>query len=120
VLFRSIDLDLAEFTVLTPFPHTKVYDDMLRQGRIFDKDWNHYNAGQVVYQPAQMSPERLQELYNYAWESFYKDESQEQKMFRLFSKVVMREMEDNTYRPRDRKLVNKTFGRDVVRNIKTA
>lgn len=116
----EIDLDLAEFTVLTPFPHTKVYDDMLRQGRIFDKDWNHYNAGQVVYKPAQMSPERLQELYNYAWESFYKDETQEAKMFRLFSKVVMREMEDNTFRPRDRKLVNKTFGRDVIRNIKTA
>lgn len=28
----EIDLDLAEFTVLTPFPHTKVYDDLLRQG----------------------------------------------------------------------------------------
>jgi hypothetical protein len=117
----EIDLDLAEFTVLTRSRTPKFTTTCcVRQGRIFDKDWNHYNAGQVVYQPAQMSPERLQELYNYAWESFYKDESQEQKMFRLFSKVVMREMEDNTYRPRDRKLVNKTFGRDVVRNIKTA
>ena len=26
----EIDLDLAEFTILTPFPHTKTYDDLLR------------------------------------------------------------------------------------------
>ena len=115
----EIDLDLAEFTVMTPFPHTKGYDDLLRQGRIFDFDWNHYNAGQVVFQPKHMSPERLQELYDYAWKSFYADESQEQKMFRLFCNVALREMEEGTYRPRDRRLANKSFGKDVVRNIKT-
>ena len=115
----EIDLDLAEFTVLAPFPHTKAYDDLMRQGRIFDHDWDHFNAGQVVYQPKHMTPEKLQELYDYAWKSFYKDESQEQKMFKLFSKVMMREMEDGTYRPRDRRLINKSFGKDVVRNIKT-
>lgn len=114
----EIDLDLAEFTVMTPFPHTKGYDDLKRQGRIFDWDWDHYNAGQVVFQPANMTPDRLQELYEYAWKSFYADESQEQKMTRLFMRVMMREMEDGTYRPRDRKLVGKSFGKDVVRNIK--
>ena len=114
----EIELDLAEFTVLTPFPHTKVYDDMLRQNRIFDKDWNHFNAGKVVYHPAQMTADRLQELYNYAWESFYKEESQEQKMFKLFSNVVLREMNDNSYQPRNRALQNKSFGRDVIRDIK--
>lgn len=113
----EIDLDLAEFTVLAPFPHTKAYDDLLRQGRIFDHDWNHYNAGQVVYHPKNMTAERLQELYNYAWKTFYQDESQEEKMFKLFSKVMLREMEDGTYRPRDRKLVTKSFGKDVVRNF---
>jgi hypothetical protein len=65
-----------------------------------------------------MSAERLQELYHYAWDTFYKDESQEQKMFKLFSNVVLREMNDNTYRPRDRKLANKSFGKEIVRNIK--
>ena len=112
----EIDLDLAEFTIFAPFPHTKGHDDLMRQGRIFDFDWNHYNAGQVVYQPKNMSPEKLQDLYDYAWKSFYADESQEQKMFRLFCNVAMREMEDGTFRPRDRKLANKSFGRDVDRS----
>lgn len=113
----EIDLDLAEFTVLSPFPHTKAYDDLVRQNRIFDHDWNHYNAGQVVYQPKHMSPERLQELYDYAWKAFYKDESQEEKMFKLFANVMLNEMEKGSYVPRRRDLVGKTFGKDVVRNI---
>lgn len=116
----EIDLDLAEFTVLAPFPHTKAYDDLLRQGRIFDHDWNHYNAGQVVYHPKHMTAERLQELYDYAWKTFYHDESQESKMFRLFCNVALREMQDGTYRPRDRRLANQSFGRQVQRNIKKA
>jgi radical SAM superfamily enzyme YgiQ (UPF0313 family) len=112
----GINLDLAEFTVMTPFPHTKAWDDLVRQGRIFDRDWNHYNAGQVVFTPKNMSAERLQELYDYAWQSFYSGESQEEKMFNLLSTVVSREMDDGTYRPRNRKLIHKSFGRDVVRN----
>ena len=112
----KIDLDLAEFTILAPFPHTKAYDDLMRQGRIFDKDWDHYNAGQVVYYPKHMTPERLQELYEYAWKAFYQDETQEEKMFKLFTQVMLREMEDGTYRPRNRKLANKTFGKDVDRS----
>ncbi len=114
----EIDLDLAEFTILSPFPHTKAYDDLLRQGRIFDFDWDHYNAGQVVYHPKNMTAEKLQELYDYAWDTFYKNESQEQKMFKLFTKVMLREMEDGTYHPRNRQLANKSFGKEVVRNIK--
>ncbi|MDR2823798.1 MAG: radical SAM protein [Prevotellaceae bacterium] len=113
----EIDLDLAEFTVMTPFPHTKGYDDFLRQGRIFDFDWNHYNAGQVVFQPKNMSADRLQYLYEYAWDTFYKDEAQESKMFRLFCNVALREMNEGTYRPRNRGLINKSFGKEVVRKI---
>jgi len=113
----EINLDLAEFTILTPFPHTKAYNDLHRQGRIFDYNWDNYNAGKVVYQPKHMSPEKLFELYKYAWDSFYKDESQEQKMFKLFANVVLKEMNDNTYIPRRRDLTTKSFGKDVVRNI---
>ncbi len=113
----EIDLDLAEFTILTPYPHTKAYEDLMRKGRILDYDWDHYNAGQVVYQPVQVTPEKLQELYEYAWSSFYSNESQELKMTKLFTRVMRREMEDGTWRPRDRKLMNQSFGKEVKRNI---
>jgi radical SAM superfamily enzyme YgiQ (UPF0313 family) len=116
----EIDLDLAEFTVLTPFPHTRAYDDLKRQNRIFSFDWNEYSADKVVYTPKHMTPEKLQELLDYAWDTFYADQPQEIKMFNLFQKVVRKEITDNTYRPRNRSLGNKAFGKalDAERPLK--
>ncbi len=84
----TIDLDLAEFTVLTPFPHTRYWDQLEAEGRIFDRDWSHYNAGNVVFQPRRMSPETLQELYDTAWQRFYAERSQALRMSELFLQVM--------------------------------
>ncbi len=110
----EIELDLAEFTVLAPFPHTKAYDDMVKDNRIFSFDWDKYTADQVVYQPKHMTPEKLQELLDYAWDTFYQDEAQEIKMFKLFQNVVRREMMNNTHQKRERSLADKKFGRSVA------
>lgn len=83
----EIDLDLAEFTILTPFPHTPIYYQFEKEGRILHKDWIKYNAGQTVIQPKNMTPESLQKMYHYAWETFYKDEPQHIKMAKLFRKL---------------------------------
>jgi radical SAM superfamily enzyme YgiQ (UPF0313 family) len=109
----EIELDLAEFTVLTPFPHTRAYSDLKRQNRILSLDWNDYSADKVVYIPKHMTPERLQELLSYAWDAFYAGESQTTKMFRLFQQVVRKEMEDNTFRPRNRVLAKDAFGKPI-------
>lgn len=109
----EIELDLAEFTVLAPFPHTKAYDELHSQGRILSYDWNDYTADKVVYQPKHMSPERLQELFQYAWDTFYAEESQMIRMYKLYQKVIQREKEDGTFRPRQRQMASRAFGRAV-------
>lgn len=109
----EIDLDLAEFTVLTPFPHTKAYDQLHREGRILSYDWDEYTADKVVYQPKHMSPEKLAELFRYAWDMFYRDEPQPVKMYRLYKTVMEREKADGTYRPRRRELAGRGFGRTL-------
>ena len=105
----EINLDLAEFTVLTPFPHTQAFDDMNRSGRILSYDWNDYTADKVVFQPKNMTPEKLQELYSYAWETFYQDEPQKYKMFKLLQKVIEKEKTDGTFRGRRRELMTRRF-----------
>ena len=109
----EIELDLAEFTVLTPFPHTRAYDDLHREGRILSRDWNDYTADTVVFQPKQMSAGRLQELLTYAWETFYRDESQSLKMSKLFARVIRKEMADGTFRSRQPELRGRAFGKSV-------
>jgi len=111
----EIELDLAEFTVLTPFPHTRAFTELSRQHRILSSDWNDFSADKVVFQPKHMSPERLQELLAYAWDTFYQDEPQKIKMVKLFQQVVQKEMADNTFKPRDRSLAGQSFGRAVNR-----
>jgi radical SAM superfamily enzyme YgiQ (UPF0313 family) len=109
----KIELDLAEFTVLTPFPHTQAWEALHREGRIFSYDWNDYTADQVVFHPRQMSAQRLQELLAYAWDTFYQDEPQPMKMSKLFAQVIRKEMADDTYRPRRRELRGQAFGKTL-------
>jgi radical SAM superfamily enzyme YgiQ (UPF0313 family) len=94
----EIKLDLAEFTILTPFPHTPVRDQFVKENRILTNDWKRYTGGEVVYQPAKITPSRLQDLYYYAWDTFYKETSQNLRMAKLFLKVIEKEKADGTYR----------------------
>jgi radical SAM superfamily enzyme YgiQ (UPF0313 family) len=94
----EIKLDLAEFTILTPFPHTPIRDELEREQRLLHSDWARYTAGEVVYRPARMSVAALERMYQYAWDTFYADQSKEVKMARLYMKVIEREKADGTYR----------------------
>jgi hypothetical protein len=87
---------------------------MVKDDRIFSFDWDDYTADKVIYRPKHMSPETLQGLLDYAWDTFYADESQEIKMSKLFQKVVLREMRNNTHQKRERSLAGKKFGRNVA------
>ncbi|MFA5180040.1 MAG: cobalamin-dependent protein [Syntrophales bacterium] len=107
----EVNLDLAEFTILTPFPHTRAFDDLKAEGRILSYDWNDYTCDRVVFQPKNMAPERLRELYDYAWETFYRHEPQSYKMFKLIKKVMMKEKEEGTFKQRRRDLISQAFGK---------
>ena len=98
----DIELDMAEFTVLTPFPHTQTFDDLHKEGRILSYNWNDYTCGKVVIQPKLMTPEKLQEMYYYCWDKFYEEEPQNYKMFKLLKNVMDKEKADGTYKPRVR------------------
>lgn len=94
----EIKLDLAEFTILTPFPHTPIRKTLEKEGRILTNDWNRYTGGQVVFKPAKISPAKLQDMFYYAWDTFYKESSQNLKMAKLFLKVIEKEKADGTYK----------------------
>lgn len=96
------EVDVAEFTILTPFPHSPIREQMEKDGRILHNNWIEYTADKVVFQPLKMTPEELQDVYYYAWDTFYANSGYELKMGNLFQKVVMREIADNTYKRYDK------------------
>lgn len=94
----EVELDMAEFTILTPFPHSPIRIKFEEEGRILRNNWRDYTCDKVVFKPRRMTPQKLQELYHYAWQTFYADSGYQLKMGNLFMKVIKREMEDGTYR----------------------
>ena len=68
---EEVRLEGAQFGVLTPFPGTKLYQEMEEAKRIIDRDWGNYTVNRVVFQPLLMSAQRLQEGVDWAWRSFF-------------------------------------------------
>ena len=94
----EVELDLAEFTIMTPFPHTPVRADMEKEGRILHNDWIKYTGSQTVFKPAKMSVDKLDELHQYAWDAFYGSGGKELAMGKLYMDVIKREVADGTYK----------------------
>ena len=55
------------YSLLTPYPGTPFYEQMVAEGRILEKDWSLYDTDHVVYRPRLMSAETLMQGYRWAW-----------------------------------------------------
>jgi radical SAM superfamily enzyme YgiQ (UPF0313 family) len=60
------NMELPNFSILTPFPGTPLRKRLEVEGRIFDHDWSHYDMSHVVFQPQGMSVRELQDGYLWA------------------------------------------------------
>lgn len=65
--------DRAQFSIITPYPKTPLWKQMVAQNRIIDREWKHYNDANVVFKPAKMTEEELRQGYLYLWREFYKN-----------------------------------------------
>jgi radical SAM superfamily enzyme YgiQ (UPF0313 family) len=57
--------------VLTPYPGTRLYRRFNDQGRIISHDWSHYDHHTVVFQPKNMTAQKLAEGQHYVQSEFY-------------------------------------------------
>lgn len=67
----ALGLDLVRFSVLTPLPGASLHQRLVAENRIFTDDLSLYDNEHVVFQPKNMSPERLQALLHDAWRESY-------------------------------------------------
>lgn len=63
--------DVCAFSVLTPYPGTVSWFEMLRDRRIISFDWDKYDQGHIVYRPNKLTPEELREGHMAAYRQFY-------------------------------------------------
>jgi radical SAM superfamily enzyme YgiQ (UPF0313 family) len=54
-----------------PYPGTKYYDDLARQGRILDANWARYDYGSPIIKPTGMTCDQMMDGFKYVYEGFY-------------------------------------------------
>jgi len=78
VFARTVDwaveagITTSTFHILTPYPGTALFTDMVARNRIETRNWDLYDTRHVVYRPSRLTPEELKHGYDWAYESFYR------------------------------------------------
>ncbi len=68
---KLLDPKNVQFSVLTPFPGTRLYEDAERMGIIVHKNWKYYDGAHAVMRTKYLEPKEIQALLNKAYVSFY-------------------------------------------------
>lgn len=58
---RKSSFDSVYFSLLTPYPGTRLYKEMEEEGRLLHKNWEKYDTAHVVFRPRKMSVKELEE-----------------------------------------------------------
>ncbi len=65
---KDVGFDEVYPHLLIPFPGSKTFKKLEKEGRILTKDWSQYDGSHAVYQPKQMSPEALEAGTYWVWQ----------------------------------------------------
>ncbi len=68
---NELEIDIGQFTALTPLPKTKLWEEANKNGWIEDYDWTHYDFTQVVMHTPQLTRKQIAELVHKAYNDFY-------------------------------------------------
>lgn len=77
VFKRTVDwgvrqgITTSTYHILTPYPGTRLFQTMEKEGRILHRNWDQYDTRQVVYKTVGLSAKELKEGYDWAYKSFY-------------------------------------------------
>lgn len=64
-------IPIPKFYILTPMPGSVLYDEYKSQGRLIHEDYHYYTATNCVFQPAQMTPEALDQKFWWLYNKVY-------------------------------------------------
>jgi radical SAM superfamily enzyme YgiQ (UPF0313 family) len=68
---KEIGLMSVAFGIVTPFPGTKFYEELDKEGLIFETDWEKFDEMHSVYKTRHLSKEKIEELATYCMAKFW-------------------------------------------------
>jgi radical SAM superfamily enzyme YgiQ (UPF0313 family) len=72
-LAKSLPLDVAQFSILVPFPGTEVRAIIEREGKILENDYGKYDNidGKMVFEHGELTKELVERMHKQAYKEFY-------------------------------------------------
>ncbi len=98
--FIARNIDVPQVSVLTPYPGTRLYRELEREGRIFSRDWGKYDITQVVFEPWSMSALELDQGYTWLVESLFTQRQMLRRALRFASTKVLPGVRNSSFRGR--------------------
>jgi radical SAM superfamily enzyme YgiQ (UPF0313 family) len=68
-------LEIAYFSILTPYPGTRLHKRLTAENRVLTEDWDYYDANHVVFRPKRLTPDQLLSGYERVMKEFYSTSS---------------------------------------------
>ena len=83
----KLDPDYAQFSILTPYPGTEIYEEAKEKGLLLSTNFDDYTAGKPVLRNLYMSPEEISRFLKYCYLRFY-----------LRPKFILRELKRGNFK----------------------
>lgn len=68
---NQLKMEMAQFAILSPFPGTRIFQQLQAANRILSRSWALYDGLHVVFQPARMTALELQNKVLWAWKKLF-------------------------------------------------
>jgi radical SAM superfamily enzyme YgiQ (UPF0313 family) len=68
---KSLNLNYAEFSILTPYPGTPIFDYAKKHGMLLTEDWSKYTAIEPIVKIEGVSEKEIKALFQKAYITFY-------------------------------------------------
>jgi len=83
----KLDPDYAQFSILTPYPGTEIYEEAKEKGLLLSTNFDDYTAGKPVLRNLYMSKEEISRFLKYCYLRFY-----------LRPKFILRELKRGNFK----------------------
>jgi len=85
---KKLNIDVAQFSALTPFPGTKFFQKMLKENRILTWDWKLFDGAHSVILGDYLKPRDIQKMIISAYIDFYRQGKQMINVFGFIRKFL--------------------------------
>ncbi|MEM3921439.1 MAG: radical SAM protein [Nitrososphaerota archaeon] len=67
----KVGVDLAQFTIATPYPGTRLWEIAVKENLLLTRNWRKFTTLDVVMRSLYLTPERIKKLLLWAYITFY-------------------------------------------------